>query len=161
MMQFPKAPEADVASGVIHVTIGGEQRVLPTLKIGPFEDEWLPKQGQAISALFNEDLEVTDLVKRGIGALVDAIVAYDVTGALGGRDYLRAKADHAELHAIAHAIYQRHFDPFMKDAQAILAAVRQMTQQMAATAVAQRLQEKSTNGVSPNGDETPAKSAEA
>lgn len=163
MIQFPKASEADIATGVIRVTVGGEPRNLPTLKIGPFEDEWLPKQGQALAALFSDETDRTmaDIVRIGIGTLLDAIVAYDTSSALGGREYLRANADHAELHAIAHAIWERHFAPFMRDAQAILEAVRRMSQQMAATTLAQRLQEKSTNGASPTGAEDQTKSDEA
>lgn len=163
MIQFPNAPEADVASGVIHVTVGGQPKSLPTLKIGPFEDEWLPAQGAAISALFSDenDRPVQELVRLGINTIVDAVVAYDTTGVLGGREFLRKNADHAELRAIAVAIYDRHFGPFLKDAQTILEAVRRMSQQMAATTLAQRLQEKSTNGASPTGDETPPKSEPA
>lgn len=160
MLQFPNAPESHVASGVIHVTVGGQPRSMPTLKIGPFEDEWLPKYVGVVSGIFEgeEDRTVGEWIKVGVSTLLDAIVDYDKTGALGGRDYLRNNADHAELREIAHAIYERHFAPFMKDAQTILETVRRMTGQMAATTIAQRLQEKSSNGVSPTGDETPTSS---
>ena len=161
MIQFPQSPanEADVASGVIRVTVGGQAKTLPTLKIGPFEDEWLPKQGAALAGLFEKDLPVQDLVRSGIGTLLDAVVAYDTTNALGGREFLRSNADHAELHAIARAIYERHFAPFMRDAQTILEAVRRISGQMAATTLAQQIQEKSTNGASPTGGGTRRKSA--
>lgn len=154
-MQPLPAPEADVASGVIHITINGQAKTLPTLKIGPFEDDWLPAQGEAIRAMFEADREPAELFKIGMGTLLDAVVAYDTTGALGGREWLRANADHSDLHALVHAIWNRHFEGFMKDAQAILGAVRQVSQQAVGMAVVQRLQERSSNGSSPTGDSTP------
>ena len=150
-----RAPEADVASGVIRITINGQEKVLPTLKIGPFEDEWLPAQTEVIKRLFEEDREPAELFKIGMGSLIDAIVAYDTTGALGGREWLRANADHADLHNLVHEIWDRHLKGFMKDVQGLMGAVRQMNQAAMGMAVMQRLQEPSSSSPSPSGDSTP------
>src|SRR5690606_23050874 len=86
-------PEDDIAQGVIRITINGSAKVLPTLKIGPFEEQFLPKLAGAQS-LFAEDRNFADLVKLGTDALIDLLVAYDTSGALGGKEWLRANADH-------------------------------------------------------------------
>ena len=150
-----RAPEADVASGVIRITINGTERVMPTLKIGPFEDEWLPSQKDMIQGLFEADREPADLFKLGMSTLLDAIVAYDKTGALGGRDWLRNNADHNDLHKLVRMIWQRHFEGFMKDVQALMGSVRQMNQAAAATELLAQLQAKSSSGPSPIGEDSP------
>lgn len=150
-----RTPEADVASGVIRITINGTERVMPTLKIGPFEDEWLPSQKDTVKQLFEANREPADLFTLGMSTLLDAIVAYDRTGALGGRDWLRQNADHNDLHKLVRMIWQRHFEGFMKDVQAVMGSVRQMNQAAAATEMLQQLQAKSTNGPSPTGEDSP------
>ena len=153
-MQFPKAPEADVASGVIHVTINGQRKTLPTLKIGPFEDEFLPGQWEKLQASFEQDHEnLADLFKLGTSTLLDIIVAYDTSGALGGREWLRANADHSELVQIGEAIYERHASPFMEAVRRIMGGVQGVMRQTTGLAVMGRVQ--STNGASPTGDSTP------
>lgn len=169
MIPFPSASgapapdaESDIAAGIIRLTINGTDRILPTLKIGPFQDDFLPKQWPKVQSMFSEDrTDPAELLKLGTDTLLDLIVAYDASGALGGRDWLRNNADHNDLVRIAGAIVTRHTEGFRKAVLGISNGMAQINRQSVAMSVAQRLQERSTSSPSPDGDSTPNGSATA
>ena len=74
------------------------------------------------------------------GSLLDLVVAYDVTGALGGREWIEEHADPAELRAALQAILG---NVFPKDMAALAWTVLNRTINLS---VGELTQPKPTNG---------------
>lgn len=149
--------ESDVSSGSIPCRIGGRVRPLPTRKVGPVR-EWKASLGTALlTGVTGFDFRekpteaMVDLSRLAtiVGdTVLDLVVEYDVTGALGGRDWLEANADDREVYEILRSILAVHF-PFVRD---LRDAIREV---MALLAVARSDQASSPSSPSPSGDSTP------
>jgi hypothetical protein len=95
-----RTPE-DVASGILRISVGGTVKAVPTLKM-KYVDEWgmLVAAGDPTAKVPAEwtAADVGALSGRGAARLLDLVVAYDRTGALGGREWLEENADPAQLY---------------------------------------------------------------
>lgn len=93
----------DVLGGILHLTFDGEDRAVPTLKLRASR-EWLERQVRRLPLLL--DALAGDQGSDGQRAFLDfsyeagleAILDYDRTDALGGREWLEEHADPAELY---------------------------------------------------------------
>ena len=148
--------EGDVATRVLRITVGGVVKAMPTLPI-----RHIPEWAQMLDALTPSTALAGDpengftLISRvTLGSLLDLILAYDRTGALGGREWLEEHADPAELKAAAEAMAGNAF-PFGQAAAVIgLMVSTRIGQSVAASAPP-----SSTNGSSPTGGSTRTRSA--
>jgi hypothetical protein len=174
MQELQNPPtEAEIIAGAMMVTVGGQRKRLPTLKIRPARI-WktqvadfiangltLPKSdASAIAALAKLGADtVLDLIvgrpesgKVGADDYRPAVYGYDQSGALGGREWLEENADDHEVYEILRTAFQVHF-PFVNDLRSLATAFREL---MGAAAVLETsAPEKPTNGLSPSGDSTP------
>ena len=99
----PLRADADVVAGTLHMRLGGYDKTLPELTIEENE-VW---QGKLVTGLA-EVLQTMDAVKdwdqavrlvsRSTPLMVDLLIAYDKSGMLGGRDWLRKNATNSELY---------------------------------------------------------------
>jgi hypothetical protein len=93
--------EEEVMSGLLQIAVGGIVKAMPTLK-AKYVDEWgrllAPADGGKVPSEWTM-ADVAGLSGQTAERLLDLIVAYDRTAALGGRDWLAENADPAQLHA--------------------------------------------------------------
>ncbi len=153
--------EGEKAFGVITCRFEGETRTLRTLKAGPVR-AWKERVGQVLTSTLAE-FDVRDGSKAetfgdlaGLGILasdtvLDLILAYDVAGSLGGREWLEEHADDHELYVVLKAILAVHF-PFVKD---LVSALQVVTSLMANASSAPA---SSSSGPSPDGASDPTTS---
>lgn len=147
-----RSPE-DVASGVLRIAIGGSVKQVPTLK-AKYVSQW--------GALFSDrgaepvgEWTMDDVVafsEGSVSRLVDLVVAYDMTGALGGREWLEEHADPAQLNAALILMIGNAFP---------LADAATLASLTLARAAVQSLRPSSTNGHSPTGTSTRTRSDRA
>ncbi len=119
------------AGGFIRCSVAGSTRNLPTLKIRA-ERAWRDTLANAIGSMEMEvDLKV--LMGGGIEAyeavagmanvpattVLELVLAYDATGALGGKEYLEENADSGQLYEILKLILGVVF-PFVSDLRSVL-----------------------------------------
>jgi len=139
-----RTPE-DVAAGVLRISVGGIAREVPTLK-ARWVGEWSTLLSEAGDTKPIDEWtmdDVTGLSGRTVDRLLDLVVAYDRTSALGGRDWLADNADPAQLHA---ALVQMVGNAFpLADEPAVLVALT------LARSSAPSVQPPSTNGRSTSG----------
>jgi hypothetical protein len=98
-----RTPE-DLALGVLRIPLGDTLKVMPTLKA-----RWLPEwaalfarpkgEPKALDEWTTADADEALLSAKTVGRVIDLIVAYDRTGALGGREWLEENADPSQLKA--------------------------------------------------------------
>jgi hypothetical protein len=94
--------EEEVLSGLLQVSVGGIVKPMPTLPI-----KYVPEWAQLLDALTptepsGDPREGFTLIARvTLAGLLDLVVAYDRTGALGGREWLEEHADAQQLKAAA------------------------------------------------------------
>lgn len=142
-MELPARTPEDRASGVLRITIGNQTRRMPTLKLTAAE-EW----AESVAALPEGDL-TSGVLER---ARLDAVLAYDVSGALGGRASLEEHADWDQIY-VAFGQMMAVVRPF---------AIEQMDQATLVGALLDRPEFaallKSMSGLSPSGDSIPAPS---
>ena len=148
-----RTPE-DIATGVLRFSVGGVEREMPTLK-ARWVGEWstlLNDPGGTGKPLDEWTMEdVAGLSGRTVDRLLDLVVAYDRTSALGGREWLADNADPAQLHA---ALVQMVGNAFpLADEPAVLVGL------VLARSSAPSAQRPSTNGHSTNGAATRKRSA--
>jgi hypothetical protein len=148
-----RSPE-DVLAGVLRIAVGGVEKTVPTLSIRATREwqEGLAKGPEAFSVPVNEDdwtaASVAEFAGLTLEAALDAVVSYDRTGALGGREWLEEHADPEQIHAAAMQMAEVAF-PFARNGRMLLAA-------LIIRSVAGSASPNSTNGRSPTGDSTPA-----
>jgi hypothetical protein len=94
-MKAPERTPEDRASGVIRITIGNLTRRVPTLKLTAAE-AWLERE----AAIPDGDASASaGAIEK---ARLEAVLAYDVTNALGGREYVAAHADWDQIYVAFH-----------------------------------------------------------
>jgi hypothetical protein len=111
----------DIAAGVLRIAVGGSVREVPTLKLR-WISGWaaLFDAGEAEPKALGEwtmhDTTVfgADTVKQ----MLDLVVAYDRTGALGGREWLEENADPGQLRAALNQMVENAFP--LADAAALV-----------------------------------------
>lgn len=156
---------AEVAGGYILVALGGETRQMPTLKIKDERAfrEFLVRTIGDIGL----DVDVPTLKAGGESAynalgplagapsevMLNLVLAYDKTAALGGREHVEEVADSAALYETLKKILRVVF-PFVNDARGILSELVVLLDR------ASSLQRNSTSSPLPSGDSSPTDSSE-
>ncbi len=139
-MGLPERTPEDRASGVLRIAIGNQTRRVPTLKLTAAE-LWAEKAAE----LPDGDL-TTGILEA---ARLEAVLAYDKTDALGGREYLETHADWEQIYT-AFGQMMAVVRPF---------AIEQMDQEKLVAALLDRPEFgallSSMSGLSPSGDSTP------
>ena len=149
-----RSPE-DVLAGVLRVAVGGQEKILPTLSIRATR-EWqaavnaLPGRFDPADQDNWTTLEASEFSGLTLDVLLDMIVLYDRTGALGGREWIEEHADPAQLYAAVRQMAEVAF-PFADDPTVLLAA-------LVAKAVVVSTPPSSTSGPSPTGTSRPRRS---
>jgi hypothetical protein len=137
--------EEEVLSGLLQVSVGGMAKAVPTLKVVHVA-EWGRLLAPASVGKVPTEWTMSDVASisgQTAERLLDLIVAYDRTGALGGREWLAEHADPAQLHAIVVQMVGNAF-PLAVDPAALLGLM------LLRSAVASD-QPSGTNGASTNG----------
>lgn len=97
---MPQRSEEDVVAGVLRIEVGDGIRAIPTLK-ARWVGEWMALfgTGAAPDKPLGDwsETDVLALPSANVDQMLDLIVAYDRTGALGGRDWLLENADPDQL----------------------------------------------------------------
>lgn len=116
----------DRVSGLLRLTVGGILKAVPTLPIRPAR-EW-QRQVVALSGGFGLpsylDWTTTEsgrFANLTLDALLDLALAYDRSGALGGREWLEDHANPHELYEAVVAMADNAF-PFVPDGRMLMAA---------------------------------------
>ena len=147
--------EEDILSGVLRISVGGIVKAVPTLKANHV-DEWGRSLVVGPDAKVPSEWTMTDVAGLS-GAtterLIDLCVAYDRTGALGGREWLGENADPAQLHAAVVLMTGNAF-PLADDPAALLGL-------MLLRSAVPSGPPNSTNGSSTNGASTRKRSGRA
>jgi hypothetical protein len=154
----PRSPE-DVLSGVLRIAVGGVEKTVPTLPIKATRD-WQASLGTGpagfVMPVTDDDwtaATVADFAGLSLDTVLDIVVSYDRTNALGGRDWLEEHADPAQIYAAASQMAEVAF-PFATDIPVLLGAL------VLQKAVGSTLP-SSTNGHSPTGTSTRPRSKRA
>lgn len=144
-----RSPE-DVLAGVLRISVGGVEKIVPTLPIRATR-EWQAR------ALDDKTAPAVEAEGAGIANLaydtvLDIVLTYDRTNALGGREWLEENADPAQLYAAAQQMAEVAF-PFVEDVKLLLGA------RIASVVASAR--PSFTNGHSPTGASTRRRSRPA
>ena len=152
-----RTPE-DILAGVLRINVGGIEKRVPTLPMNA-SAEWQEALGAQLGG-FARNLSTDQSADSLMGfaqftqqAILDAVVAYDRSGALGGREWLAEHADPAQLYIAFRQMAEVVF-PFVADVRSLLA----MLPGLLAQADVGSSSPSSTNGHSPTGGSTPARS---
>jgi hypothetical protein len=119
--------EEDVLAAILRVTVGGRERELPVLTIAAAR-AWKAELVKALAGRIGEmrfdSIEDTGAVASAVGdQMLDLVVAYDTSSALGGKAYLEAKATDAEMYLAFRSILEVSF-PFVRDLPAVVAVLQ-------------------------------------
>lgn len=149
----------DVLSGVLRIAVGGQEKLVPTLSIKATR-EWqqqIATGPSGFSVPVTEDdwtaATVAEFTGLTLEAVLDVVVAYDQTSALGGREWLEEHADPAQIYAAASQMAEVAF-PFATDIPMVLAA-------LVVRSVVGSVSPSSTSGPSRTGASTRARSKRA
>jgi len=155
-----RTPE-DILAGVLRINVGGIEKRVPTLPMNA-SAEWQEALGAGLGG-FARNLSSDQSAESLMGfarftqeAILDAVAAYDRTGALGGRDWLAEHADPAQLYIAFRQMAEVVF-PFVADVRSLLA----MLPGLLAQADVGSSSPSSTNGPSPTGASIPERSKSA
>ncbi len=155
-----RTPE-DIAAGVLRISVGGVEKRVPTLPMKACEG-WQETLGVQLGG-FARNLSGDQSADSLMGfarftqeAILDAVVGYDRTSALGGREWLEENADPAQLY-IAFRQMAEVALPFVTDVRSLLAMLPGL---LAASDVGSA-SASSTNGLSATGASTRARSTSA
>jgi len=147
-----RTPE-DVATGILRIAVGGTVKAVPTLK-AKYAPEWY----ESVLTFDGDTKPLTEWTPRdarvvcaaAVERMLDLVVAYDRTDALGGRAWLEENADPGELHKALLAM--------VSNANPLVDAAAVVDLFVTAAAAGQSVPLSSTNGASANGDSTPTPS---
>jgi hypothetical protein len=141
-----RTPE-EIVSGLLQVSVGDTVKTVPTLPI-----KHVPEWARLLDALTPSTAKIdprdgfTAIATVTMSAFLDLVVAYDRTGALGGREWLEEHADAQQLKAAAVQMAENAFP--LGDGASVVA---QMIATMLVPLAAASNPTNSTNGASRNG----------
>lgn len=124
---LPERSEEDVLAGVLRVRVDGAERELPVRRIRAARD-WKRSLARNLVGGIGR-IDVRTLADGGDVAAVfgdrvlELVVEYDETAALGGRDYLEEHATDQEIYAIFRGILDVSF-PFARDLRTAVSELR-------------------------------------
>lgn len=143
-------PEHEVlAAAPIAVTLGGRERLLPPLSIRA-NREWKRKVADAVGASWvafgqaDDYGAITGLVAGATDTMLDLLIAYDASGALGGREWIEENATDAEVYAATKEVLAVAYPPF-QDART-LPGLGQALIGLIASVSRERMSSSPTNG---------------
>lgn len=122
-VRSPRPEHEVLAAAPIAVTLGGRERLLPPLSIRA-NRAWKAEVAKAIGVAWaafgsaDDYGAIVGLVSGLTDEMVDLLVAYDVSGALGGREWLEDNATDAEVYAAMKEILAVAYPPF-RDARGV------------------------------------------
>lgn len=148
------AEQEEILSQSIAVQIGGQPKRLPIRTIKQ-EREWMGIALQKAGEMGEINLDLspagyTSMMALGNEAVLDLVIEYDRTNALGGREYIEAHASRREIYVILRRLIDEHF-PFGGDLSGLLEKV-QGVQGILALARINSAQAKSGSGSEPSGN---------
>lgn len=126
----PLRPDEEVAGGYISATLGGQARSLPVLPRAEnreFQRVYKERVGQTIKSAgeLNDLEDVIQLMSASIDEMMEVVLIYDKTGALGGREWIDTHATDREIYElfkkVTHAAH-----PFGQDLVAAIPDLRAM-----------------------------------
>ena len=115
-------PEA-LAASPIAVVLGGRERLLPPLSIRR-NREWKRALAEAVGEAWvalgeaNDFGVIAGLVAGLTDEMIDLLIAYDLSGALGGREWIEEHATDSEVYAAMKEVLAVAYPPF-RDARGI------------------------------------------
>jgi hypothetical protein len=119
--------EEEVVTGLLAVTLGGRKkpvRVLTMRESRVWKLELVEVLGKGIGSMdLSSASDVGPVMTAAIEKITDLVVAYDVDGTLGGRDWLETNATDQEVYAAFRLMLERSF-PFVKDLRTALTEIR-------------------------------------
>lgn len=150
--------EEEVLSGLLPVAIGGVVKRVPVLKIRAAR-EW--KEALAVSlardvgSMDIKSLDSLGAVGNMAGdKILELVLAYDTSGALGGREWIEEHGDDTQVYTAFRAMLEVSF-PFVNDLRSAMGQLREVLGLAAVNQAAGSLPAKSPNSPSPNGASTP------
>ena len=117
----------DVLAGVLRIAVGGVEKIVPTLPIRATR-EWQatlatgPGRFSPDNANDWTSTDASTFSALTLDVILDLVVAYDRTGALGGREWLEEHADPAQLYTAAGQMADVAF-PLADDTRMLLATL--------------------------------------
>lgn len=150
----------DVLAGVLHIAIGGVDKEVPTLALRASRD-WLAAAASRVDGfrdIFAQEESPETLAvfaSASLDTILDVVVAYDTTSALGGREWLEEHADPSQLYGALRQMGAVAL-PFVNDVRTLLAVLPGLLRPAVASSST-----NSTNGRSSTGASTPARSKSA
>jgi len=142
--------EEEVLSGLLQISVGGITKEVPTLPI-----KYIAEWAKLLDAL-TPTTPATDpregftlIAKVTTAGLMDLVLAYDRTGALGGREWLEEHADAQQLKAAAVQMAGNAFP--LGDGASVVAQMLASMIGKAAPKDGPSDPASSTNGASPSG----------
>ncbi len=145
--------DEDRLAGVLRIAVGGDEKIVPTLPIKATR-EWqaalAPDEAAAVSDADLTPGDTVRLIDLSLDAVLNVVVTYDRTSALGGREWLDEHADPEQLYVAAGQMAEVAF-PFARSVPMLLGA-------LLARSVAASSQPSSTSSALPSGGSTPAPS---
>lgn len=153
----------DVLAGVLRISVGGVEKLVPTLKLRGSRDwqalvaDKLAAIKPALAADPTADT-IAGVTRLAMGSIVELILEYDKTSALGGREWLEDNADPAQLYAAVRQMGQVAF-PFVDDLVTLVAAFPTLFVTTRQDGPSDGM--SSTNGRSPSGASSPTTSKSA
>lgn len=123
----PQRSEEEVVAGALPVVVGNLRkslRILTMRESRAWKLELVNTVGKKLGSI---DLKGADDVGTFVDAasekILDLVVAYDLDGTLGGRDWLESKASDVEIYAVFRRCLEVSF-PFVKDLRSALAEIQ-------------------------------------
>lgn len=152
-----KRSDADKVAGLIPVLWAGRVVRIPTLKRTKAA-EWRAEIGVRLRSMIRGDFtNVEDVMGslQGVPELVlDALLAYDVTGVLGDREAIDREVDDALIYSALVEVLKVAY-PFVSDLRGIVSEVGTILALQGQAEGDQSPKPSSTNGASPIGDLIP------
>lgn len=115
----PIRPDGEVVAGTLRVRLGGYPKTLPELNIEDNE-AWQGKLVVGLASVLKTMDAIKDwdqavrLVSRSTPLMIDLLVAYDKSGVLGGKEWIRANATNSEVYEAFKEVAQASY-PFVRD----------------------------------------------
>lgn len=126
--QPAKRSEEEIVAGLLTVTLGGTHRkplrVLTMREARVWKLSLVGKLGGEIGSLdLASTKDVGPLIEAASDRILDLVVAYDVDGTLGGREWLEDHASDLEVYSVFRRLLEVSF-PFVRDLRTALAEIR-------------------------------------
>lgn len=119
--------EEEIVAALLPVVLGGRKKGLRVLTIREARKWKLALVEVGVKGIASADLRGADdvgpLFDAAIEKIVELVVAYDVDGSLGGREWIEANASDQEVYAIFRKTLDVSF-PFVRDLRTALAEIR-------------------------------------